>query len=352
MTPIRLQTRYTHGVTTLPDSFIDCHFAEVDGCAVKVYLALLRSMRQTGDLTIQSLAGVCGCTDQDVIDALSLWADRGVLSVTYEHGTVTELVLFPDTTASGVETPREIAHATPATLSRDRSRSLMRDREEAREVIYIAEQYLGRTLSSADINRLLYLYDELDFSVDLIDYLVEHCVSLGKHSMHYVEKVGLGWYNDGIRTVEDARERTATWGRDYFAILRAFGISGRNPVPHETTYMDRWLSEYRFPLELIKEACARTIAAKGQVSFDYAEGILASWRRENVLTMEDIAELDRRHSASQKRLRETQKTAGGSGTERSRKNAFHDFHQRDYKDQDFERKLLEGQRNDRKDDAE
>ena len=48
---------------------------------------------------------------------------------------------------------------------------------DVKNIIFITQQYLGHPLNTTDIRRILYLYDELHLSVDLIDYLVEYCVS-------------------------------------------------------------------------------------------------------------------------------------------------------------------------------
>jgi len=45
----------------------------------------------------------------------------------------------------------------------------------------------------------------LDFSTDLIEYLVEYCVSKGHTSIRYIEKVALAWADNHITTVEQAK---------------------------------------------------------------------------------------------------------------------------------------------------
>ena len=120
--------------------------------------------------------------------------------------------------------------------------------------------------------------------MDLLEYLIEYCVSKGSTSLHYIEKVGLEWHQDGIRTVKMAKSRTNTWNKNYYAILKAFGIRNRNPVPAETECMERWLKEYGFSMDIIIEACSRTVTQTGQPSFQYAEGILSSWKKQGVQT--------------------------------------------------------------------
>ena len=217
-------------------------------------------------------------------------------------------------------------------------RQLRKDNSEVQQLLFLAEQYLGRTLSPTDISRILYFYDELRFPMDLLEYLIEYCVSRGNTSLHYIEKVGLEWHRDGIQTVKMAKTRTSTWNKSYFSILKAFGIRNRNPIPSETEFMDRWLKEYGFSQDIIAEACARTITQTGQPSFQYAEGILSNWKQEGVRTAADITSLDTKH----RELRQQKPSPAKSGRTQSA-NRFNNFHQREYDYSQLEKQLLEKQ---------
>ncbi len=57
--------------------------------------------------------------------------------------------------------------------------------------------------------------------------------------------------------------------------------------------MDKWLKDYGFSLEVISEACSRTMAAIHQPSFPYTDKILASWKKQGVKSLNDIQSADR-----------------------------------------------------------
>lgn len=89
---------------------------------------------------------------------------------------------------------------------------------------------------------------------------VEYCVSKGSTSIHYLKKVGLAWQESGIRDVASAKQETTTFNKHYYTILKAFGIRNRTPVEKEAEMMDRWLNIYGFTIDLITEACQRTVS--------------------------------------------------------------------------------------------
>ena len=49
---------------------------------------------------------------------------------------------------------------------------------------------------------------------------------------------------------------------------------------------------YGFTLEIISEACNRTVLATGKASFSYADSILESWFKKGVHHLSDIDALD------------------------------------------------------------
>lgn len=354
-----LQDERVSQATAVPDLFLDYYMPSANGEFVKVYLYLLRAAGcREVSVSLSSIADFFFCTETDVVRALKYWEKTGILALSFDAGgIVTNIRLLPLKVPGQVQTaPKQEAalktaavttepsSASPKTvlakeapkpkqLSSSRIQAL-KENEEIRQLLFLSEQYLGRTLSPADVNRLLYFYDELHFSAELLEYLVEYCVSKGSTSLHYLEKVGIAWHEAGITTVEMAKQETTTYNRKYFPILKAFGIRNRNPIPKEIADMDRWLNEYGFSQELIAEACARTIAQTGQPSFSYAEGILSKWKSQNVRSLQDIQALDEQH-------RKNQKTASrDSSSQKPVSNRFNNFHQREYDYEKLEQQLL------------
>lgn len=371
MSAITLQDGRTAAASLVPDAFVDFYMPQANGEFVKIYLYLLRLAHSPNTQpTLSSLADVLSCTEKDVLRALRYWEKTGLLSLTFDGKVLCGISLRPlpetvysENTAASEDTAAQKDADTgraslresgsepvsagsskaavpdrPARLSDSRVRQLRKDNSEVQQLLFLAEQYLGRTLSPTDISRILYFYDELRFPMDLLEYLIEYCVSRGNTSLHYIEKVGLEWHRDGIQTVKMAKTRTSTWNKSYFSILKAFGIRNRNPIPSETEFMDRWLKEYGFSQDIIAEACARTITQTGQPSFQYAEGILSNWKQEGVRTAADITSLDAKH----RELRQQKPSPAKSGRTQSA-NRFNNFHQREYDYSQLEKQLLEKQ---------
>lgn len=137
-----------------------------------------------------------------------------------------------------------------------------------------------------------------------------------------------------------ARDASSRFSKDYYTILKAMGISGRNPVENEISYIDTWRKTYGFDLELIQEACSRTVLSTGQPSFQYADKILSGWKRKTYIRwkMSGFWMPNTRNVSLRKQFRKKQPAAQSQSN-----NRFNNFHQRDYDFTEYEKRLLNNQ---------
>ena len=181
--------------------------------------------------------------------------------------------------------------------------------EDFGNLLYQTETYFAKPLTQTDINTLLYIYEDLSFSPELLEYLVEYCVSIGKKSCRYIEAVALEWYKNGITSVEDAKVASKNYNSIYVTVLKQLGIPRRVPTPAETQYIDTWYNTYSFNKNIIVEACKRAITAKPHsANFSYVNGILENWHKQNVRNLSDIEALDQKWEAEKKKKSTSGKT--------------------------------------------
>lgn len=398
MSLISLQNSSELEVTILSNRFIDNFMPRANGEFVKVYIYLLRAVSSSpSSFSLEHMADRLFCTERDIFRALKYWEGEKILSLTYttdrQLSGITLLEPFADAghmessassenifstagtssspvsaqMAAGISQPVALTGSAPKNVSLSSSNSAvsggtsselstsadyirsltpdhiseLKQNEEVSQLLYIAEQYLAKTLTPTEMQKIFFFYDELHMSADLIEYLVEYCVSRGRKSMRYIETVALAWTRDGVTTVEMARDASSRFSKDYYTILKAMGISGRNPVENEISYIDTWRKTYGFDLELIQEACSRTVLSTGQPSFQYADKILSGWKKKNVHTLEDVRLLDAEHKKRQLEKAVSRKKQPAAQSQNN--NRFNNFHQRDYDFTEYEKRLLNNQ---------
>ena len=354
-------TKYVQtNATVLDNEFIDHYMVRANGEYVKVYLLLLRHMNQSsGYLSVSELADLLDCTEKDILRALRYWKSEGLLDYlddTPDDPSPKSTAPSPAASSglhdvqSGYMTSSipadsvsdSAALASTTNIQQYRSR---KERAEFKELLFVAEQYLGKTLSATDIDQITYFYDTLNMSAELIEYLIEYCVENGHKSMHYINKVALSWHEENITTVNLAKTSSFLYNKNCYCVLNAYGIKGRGPAASEIAYIRKWSEEYGFALEVILEACDRTMNSIHQPSFDYTDSILKRWKDKNVRQLKDIDAVDADYrkekerakelAKERKRQQQTQKPVN------SQNNKFNNFDGRSYDMNDLERRLVQ-----------
>ncbi len=304
--------------TLVPDVFIQRYLKDAPGEYVKIYLCLLMlSQKKDNSVSADDLGRLLSVSDDELFSALKYWEKLKLLDLYYRDRKISGIRLHLNAFEKVRETHR---------LDQARVKALMQTNQDAERLLFVTEQYFGRPLTATEMSTLLYFLDELKFSFDLCDYLVQYCAAKGHTSIRYIEKVGLAWHKNGYMTPDDAKSQTADWSKIHFDVLKAFGIRNRNPIQKEIDYIDRWYKEYGFSMELIAEACSIALRVTGQQSFEYADGILSRWHAEGIRTLEDAKKRNGEYKNRQKE---------NTGS----KNQFHHFEQRSDDLDELERQL-------------
>ena len=319
MNTLILKNKFRSNATLLTNDFIDVHMPKANGEFVKVYLFLLRHIDDLDSIiSVPTIADRLNNTEKDIIRAIKYWENQGLLSlirdsdenivnlefspapVLQQSERVIETIsVTPTSVASTFTVPEPIAPTTVTPTFQSpipfEPYKAKKSAEELKTVLHITELYLGRTISSAESESIIHLYEDLDMSSDLIEYLVGTCVDSGNKSLAYINRVALDWHDKGIRTVKEAKTESRKYNKIYSTVINALGIINRGLAKQEINYIDKWTNQYNFNVKIIEEACNRTIIKTSQPSFKYVDSILKDWYKNDVTSIEDIHRLDKEY---------------------------------------------------------
>ena len=341
------------GNTVISNCFIDHYLADANDAQIKVYLYLMRTFGAGQVTSVSAIADQFNHTEKDVMRALCYWEQKGLLSLDYDDSkNLTGIRILtprvqpkedsasftPFVTLMPAIPHKETEASEPTVLegpdpyqkpnySLDELKAFQ-ENEKTAELLFIAEQYLRKTLSANDIRSILFLTDTLHFSNDLIDYLLQYCVQKDKKSFRYIESVAIDWAQQNIKTPADACTYTAKYDRNIYTIMNALGKTS-SPTTTEIDFITRWSKEWGFTIDIILEACERTVLATDKHRFEYADKILSNWKKNAVHNKSDISKID---SSFRKNKKPAEKT--------SYSNMFTQFEQHDYDFEALEKKLL------------
>jgi len=356
--------------TVVSNRFIDVYMPRANGSYVKIYLYLLRCISDAStNMSLDLIADRLDETEKDIMRALKYWEDTGILTVsrslsgqitnvtlldlddnlitqdtsdtsrfTLKQGTVSQnsdktaypthssiIPLFTDN-ESVHKFPAPTASVTPEprpTYTAAQVRQLTAS-DEIKWLLPQLEQLLQRTVKPSEIQLVLYFYESLGFSADLILYLYDYCISRGKKGNAYIEKVALSWATEGISSAAEAKSAIDAYNENHSTVMKAFGLN-RAPVPAEQGYLNRWFNEMEFSADMVTEACNRTILSINKPDFKYTDRILTSWHEQKVKTISDLQGYDREHAKSASARSQQAQSAG----------SFNRFSQRKYSEDDF-----------------
>lgn len=383
MSYITITTEKNETYSSISNFFIDYYMTSASGEFVKVYLYLVRQLSSREPISVAEIADHFNLTEKDICRAIKYWISQDVMRLNYndkkEPVGITLLPLqdkshqksdsmdglsllsmdymvednSPAAAAASATTQAASAQTAPAQADTQNisaatdisavpahalplktavTPEILRKKQEdgiLSDLIFETEAYFGRPLSMPETESLIYIYDQLGFSQELIEYLIEYCLTMGKASFRYAETVAASWYEKGIDTVEKAKSDSNAYNPFYRKVFSELGIRRGNPTSIESAYIDAWSNEMNFSEDLILLACQKAILSKPQsANFAYVNGILENWHKNGVKSLRDVQQLDLDFMK-----KKTDNTVKNQAAASKNPNGFANFKQTDMSDQ-------------------
>lgn len=345
--------------TLISDSFISNYMPAANGNYVKIYIYLQMLSKRPdtcADITVNKLADVMECTENDILRALRYWKKQGLLDLTENNGEISRIQMgtLPaesevpvknelDEAAAGQEEASDAvdgAKAQPVPKKQNytplQAEALRKD-IEIDKAINRVEALLGEPVSPSHLQLILYFMCDIGFTADLLVTLYETALHKGKKKTSYIEAIGISWAKKGIHTPEEAKAESESFSGRYALVTRTLGSTDKLAPVHKQM-IDSW-EDYHFDDNIVEEACRRTAlqTGGGLKNLPYVSAILKKWNDRQIHSMEDIEKNDANYKHQKKN--KTAKPPAG-------KNQFQKFPQRAYSAQEvssLEQRLLQKQ---------
>lgn len=289
-------------IIIVPSKVIDEHLREANESQLKIYLYLLRNRNK--EVSVSDIADYFNYTESDVERAIRFLKSMkiGVKSISTTKIEKQDVKSEDDLKKDNVVSFMQRESYSPKEVDEFAAQP------EIKQFMFVVQQYfvqyLGRMVKPEDIDSFMYFSKGLGFDTQLMEFLIEYCVGNPvnknqKVTMRQIELTANEWHEAGVKTIEDARRHTMTVPKEMNDVFRAFGISlDREPDASEVRYVRKWTESYGFGMDIIKEACSRTIQQLAKPSFKYANKIIKKWYDEGVHNFEDIKRSDEKYYAS------------------------------------------------------
>ena len=164
------------------------------------------------------------------------------------------------------------------------------------------QNVFGKPISSGDIATLEMLHETDGLPCEVLMMLVYYCHSIGKDNMRYIEKMGVEWAANDITTLERADERIAnmqTYGESWKRVSQIIGMYNSGyPTKAQQENSNRWVNEWKFSDEMIKEAYERCVNHKNKFNISYTNSILKNWHKNGITTLQELRDFEEKKSVS------------------------------------------------------
>ena len=266
-----------------------------------------------GNADEKKLSKMSGVNAESTREALSFWRGAGIIENAEGGDAVaaTEEAAVEPETVKGDEKPKnkklERSAELPNYTSEEIS-TLLETRRDTVTLINECQNIVGKIFNVHEINILLGLVDYLTLDFEYIMVLLSYCVSIGKKTLHYAEKLAFALYDEGICTTDQLSEelrRRELAALNEGKIRIMFGIGSRSFTSKEKKFVAAWTQEMGYGMDVIQKAYEVTADATGKASFPYANTILERWYAAGLRTFEEIEESYRKEDASKSGVNST-----------------------------------------------
>lgn len=305
-------------VFAVPSKIVDEGLKFSDGVKLKVLLYVLRNAGN--NLTVKDISAATGVNVTDIPEALDYWVSMGILCkndgefapVANEQADVFDNNSDKETKRESKQTAEEIAKDVNENKKRFvltkpqrpdyvfTAQRLAED-EDLKILVNEAQTALGKTLSNSDISMLLMLKDTCGLPLDVIIMLIQYTISIDKANIRTIERIGVQWADAGVQSVEAADEKIRQANlssKNYSIVKSAFGLSNPgSPTAKQLEYCNKWITEWKFSPDMLREAYERCVDTKGSMKFNYIDGILKRWHNDGIMNLNDLKELEAQKTA-------------------------------------------------------
>lgn len=268
-------------ISTIPLSavFVDKYLPTANATFVKIYIYALRhSYAPSDNFSVEEIAKNLSVLETDVINAFEYWKKQGVINFETKNGEYFIEFLNLDK-EKDVQSLKAEEKKRPRYSTKEINLYMEKDKS-VKDMYLLAEQILGRPLSTTEITTIFSFYDWLGLPKDVVLMLLEHCASLDKTNIRYIEKVALGWAENGINTVAKAKKYIDKFLQAHAAeakVKSILQIGDRKFTDTELKYVNTWINDFKASPEIIKKAYDITIMNTSKLSYPYLNSVLKSW---------------------------------------------------------------------------
>lgn len=264
--------------TEISDIFFTEYLSQASGDYIKVYLYIVFLSKYGKDVKLNDLAKKLSLPLKTIQDALKYWEDEEVIikkNTGYIVNNLQEIELHK------LYKPKLSTTADVEKNSKNQYR--------AKAIDAINTSFFQGVMSPSWYNDIDLWFKKYNFDEQVMLALFRYCFERSALHRNYIQTVAEAWYKNNIKTFSDLDlyyQKQEKLNIIKKSISKKLGLN-RGLTQYEEAYIEKWVVDFGFSLEIIELALKRT-TSKSNPSFDYIDKILCDWNDRNLKTVSDV----------------------------------------------------------------
>ncbi|MBP1562778.1 MAG: DnaD domain protein [Oscillospiraceae bacterium] len=286
-----------NSVFAVPASVVDKYIKIAGENSLKLLLYLLRHGGK--NFSEDKLRSDLGFNEAgELEDAALFWIQRGIIR--YENDGENR-ALFSEKTENEqaeqlviTESVTQKAHAKekikPALVSSGDIAKRINSDSEIKMLFDEAERLYAHPLKSNENQMLITITDHFGLNVGVSLMLLRYCFKIGKTTPAYILSCAQNWSDEGIDSVEAANDKILALEKNNSVCERlcaAMELKSKLTAKMKE-FIRVWTEEWSFSEEMIMLCYEKTVNAKQEFKFEYANKILENWKNAGLFTKEAV----------------------------------------------------------------
>jgi len=265
--------------TSLPDIFITEYLSAAPGDYIKVYLYLLFLSKYDKDIKLNDLSKKLALPLPVIQESIKYWEESEVLT---KKGTGYIVNNIQEIELNKLYSPK-------ITISKESIQNMEKDKSRSNAIEAINNMFFQGIMSPSWYSDIDLWFKKYEFDEEVMIALFRYCFEKSALHKNYVKTVAEAWHGNNIKSFSDLEEYDENNEKIKKAkknISKKLGLN-RNLTQYEEAYIEKWLQEYKYNLEIIELALKKT-TSKSNPNFDYIDKIITDWHDRKLLNSNDV----------------------------------------------------------------
>ena len=280
----------------IPEVFVTDYLSAADGNYVKIYLYCMFLCKHGSEISPLDLSNKLSLPLPVIEQGLKYWEDNMVLTRKQKDYILNDL---KQQEINKIYTPKLTSN--PEDAVKNAAKNLQR----TQTINAINSMFFQGVMSPTWFTDIDTLFVKYKFDDDVVIALFQYCFDRQALHRKYLFAVADGWSKSGIVTMDDVDNYYAQFekmNQIKKTITKKLGFV-RKLSEYEEAYVDKWVSDYKYPLDIIEIALKKT-TSKANPNFDYIDKILTDWHERKLTSTSEINEFLKNQKIKKKEFKQ------------------------------------------------